>query len=262
MVWRAGVMGDWHGHYGHFRAVCRTLKHAGIHRLYCVGDASFDWPGQHRGRTEKRMRLLLEQNDILYTFVGGNHDNWATLETLPANPDGTRRVADRFSYLPNGVVIEHDGVRIAGLGGAYSVDKAWRREGRDWWPQEEPTPEQAQQLIEASAGGVTLMLTHDVPMGATGLKGMSGLSAKTIERANQTRILLQDTVERVRPKALFAGHWHQRLRSELQWDDGTKTMVEVLAAEQSWAGNLVEVCVDDDGEVEVKPLKIQVTFAA
>ncbi|WP_138413562.1 hypothetical protein [Sinomonas gamaensis] len=129
--------------------------------------------------------------------------------------------------------------RAAVMGDFHSVDKAWRTAGKDWWEQEEPTREEAQRLVDECTKGPRLdvLLTHDVPMGVTGLKGMPGLSAKTIERANQTRELLQDTAEKIRPKALFAGHWHQRLRSELHWDDGSSTMVEVLAAEQSWAGN-------------------------
>ncbi|WP_415854032.1 metallophosphoesterase family protein [Sinomonas sp. G460-2] len=264
MVFRAAVMGDFHGHIHHFRAVTRTLRHAGIDLLLGVGDVGFDFPGAHRGKVEKKMRLLLEQNGIDFIWAAGNHDNHDTLERLVLNPDGTRRISDRNSNLPNGSVLEINGVRIGALGGAFSVDKAWRTAGRDWWPQEEPTREEAERLVAECAKGprLDILLTHDVPMGVEGLKGMDGLSKKTIERANQTRLLLQEAVEKVRPKALFAGHWHQRLRSGITWDDGTATMVEVLAAEQSWAGNLVQVLVDPEGEVEVSPLEIQVTFPA
>jgi hypothetical protein len=208
------------------------------------------------------MHLLLEQNDLEFIWAAGNHDNHDTLQKLALNPNGTRRISDRNSNLPNGSVIEIDGVRIGALGGAHSVDKAWRTAGRDWWPQEEPTQKEADALVDECAKGprLDIMLTHDVPIAITGLKGMAGLAPKTIEQANRTRHLLQETVDRVRPKALFAGHWHQRLRSELVWDDSTSTLVEVLAAEQSWVGNLVEVVVRADHEVEVRPLKIEVSF--
>jgi predicted phosphodiesterase len=255
-------MGDFHGQTHHFRAAVRTVRRAGISLLLGVGDVGFDLPTGQRGRTEKKMRLLLEQNEVNFIWAAGNHDNHDTLGRLPLSADGTRRVSNRNSNLPNGTVLEIEGVRIGALGGAYSVDQRWRTLGRDWWPQEEPTGEEAERLVAESSRGprLDIMLTHDVPMGVAGLKGLPGLSKSAVERANETRILLRQTVERIRPRVLFAGHWHQRLRSELRWDDGAITMVEVLAAEQSWAGNLVEVTVDSDGKVQVSPLIIEVSF--
>ncbi|MGT2461100.1 metallophosphoesterase family protein [Sinomonas atrocyanea] len=257
-------MGDFHGQTHHFRAVVRTVRHAGISLLMSVGDVGFDMPGGQRGRTEKMMRLQLEQNDIDFIWAAGNHDNHDTLATLPLNPNGTRRVSNRNSHLPNGSVIEIGGVRIGALGGAYSVDQRRRTAGRDWWPQEEPTREEADWLVARCAAGprLDILLTHDVPLGVSGLKGLKGISTETMSRANETRRLLQDVADLIRPRVLFSGHWHQRLRSELKWDDHTATMVEVLAAEQSWAGNLVEVVVDPDGRVRVSPLKVQVSFPA
>src|SRR6476620_10505284 len=126
MSFRAAVMGDFHGHIQHFRAVTRTLKSAGIDLLLGVGDVGFDFPGAFRGKTEKRMRLLLEEGGVEFIWAVGNHDNHDSLSRLPLNPDGTRRISDRNSNLPNGTVIERDGVRIGALGGAYSVDKKWR----------------------------------------------------------------------------------------------------------------------------------------
>lgn len=261
---RAAVVGDFHGQTHHFRAVVRTVRHAGISLLLGVGDVGFDMPGGQRGRTEKMMRLQLEKNDVDFVWVAGNHDNHAKLETLPLNPDGTRRVSNRNSNLQNGSIIEIEGVRIGALGGPYSVDQRWRTAGKDWWSQEEPSQEEADRLVAECAGAprLDIMLTHDVPMGVSGLHGLKGLSKDTMARANQTRLLLQETASRVRPKVLFAGHWHQRVRSELRWDDNTTTMVEVLAAEPSWAGNLVEVVIDAGGRIEVSPLKVQITFPA
>ncbi|TLM73149.1 metallophosphoesterase [Pseudarthrobacter sp. NamB4] len=259
MTFRAAVMGDFHGNVQHFRAVTRTLKGAEIDLLLGVGDVGFDFPGAFRGKTEKRLRLLLEENGVEFIWAVGNHDNHDSLRTKSLNPDGTRRISDRNSNLPNGAVIVRDGVRIGALGGAYSVDRKHRTEGRDWWPQEEPRAEEAEKLIAACSQGprLDIMLTHDVPLGVTGLKGLPGLSKQTLQEANRTRVLLQETVSQVRPKVLFAGHWHQRLCSELAWDDGSSTRVEVLAAEQSWAGNLAEVVIGADGEVDVSPLLIR-----
>lgn len=32
------------------------------------------------------------------------------------------------------------------------MDKAWRTEGKDWWPNEEPTVEEAERLIAGGLG--------------------------------------------------------------------------------------------------------------
>ena len=259
MTFRAAVIGDFHGNVQHFRAVTRTVGSAGIDLLLAVGDLGFDFPGANRGRLEKGMRIALEENGVEFLWAVGNHDNHDSLMAKPLNPDGTRRISDHNSNLPNGTVVDRDGVRIGALGGAYSIDRRHRTEGRDWWRDEEPTAEEAEKLVSECAKGprLDILLTHDVPMGVSGLKGLPGLPKQTLQEANRSRVLLEETVGRIRPKVLFAGHWHQRLCSELSWDDGSSTRIEVLAAEQSWAGNLVEVVVNDAGEVDVSPLLIR-----
>ncbi|GAC1492672.1 MAG: hypothetical protein NVS2B15_12760 [Pseudarthrobacter sp.] len=167
------------------------------------------------------------------------------------NPDGTRRIGDRNVNLPNGTVIERDGVRIGGLGGAYSVDKKHRTEGRDWSPQEEPSPEEAERLIAECSKGprLDILLTHDIPMGVHGLKGLPGLSKQILQEANRTRILGRGRCS--------ADIGTNGCAPRSPGADGTSTMVEVRAAEQSWEENLVEVAVDADRNVEVTPLLIR-----
>jgi predicted phosphodiesterase len=138
---RFAVAGDWHGDLSIARAVVRTLKSEDVHLLLHVGDLAVRWPGPKKGRFDKRLGQLLDDADIEFLFIDGNHDNHKELRELTPLPDGTRRLSDRMSYVPRGTVIERHGVRIGGLGGAYSVDRRWRTEGKDLWADlEEPTP--------------------------------------------------------------------------------------------------------------------------
>ncbi|TQJ36702.1 hypothetical protein FBY36_4007 [Arthrobacter sp. SLBN-122] len=58
------------------------------------------------------MRLLLQENGVEFLWAIGNHDNHRSASELRTNPDGTRGISGRNSHLPNGTVLERDGVRI------------------------------------------------------------------------------------------------------------------------------------------------------
>lgn len=254
-AFRFAVAGDWHGDLSIARAVVRTLKSEGVHLLLHVGDLAVRWPGPKKGRFDKRLGQLLDDADVEFLFIDGNHDNHEELRELTPLTDGTRRLSDRISYMPRGTVIERHGVRIGGLGGAYSVDRRWRREGKDLWADlEEPTPAEAERLIASAP--VDVLLTHDAPASFHGLKGLA-LPPEIAAAAERTRGLLQRTVEVLQPTLLFCGHWHQRKSQELVWSDGTLTSAHVLAHEGSWGGNTVLVQWAEGGRPEVMPLRIR-----
>lgn len=249
---RFAVAGDWHGDLSIARAVIRTLKSEDIHLLLHVGDLAVRWPGPKKGRFDKRLGQLLDDADIEFLFIDGNHDNHKELRELSPLPDGTKRLSDQIRYLPRGAVIERQGIRIGGLGGAYSVDRRWRTEGKDLWADlEEPTPGEAERLMASAP--VDVLLTHDAPASVQGLEGFT-LPPEIASAAERTRGLLQRTVEVLQPALLFSGHWHQRRSQELLWGDGTVTAAHVLAHEGSWGGNAVLVQWAEDGTSEVMPL--------
>jgi predicted phosphodiesterase len=252
---RFAVAGDWHGDLSIARAVVQTLKSEDVHLLLHVGDLAVRWPGPKKGRFDKRLGQLLDDADIEFLFIDGNHDNHAELRELALLPEGTRRLSDRMSYVPRGTVIERHGIRIGGLGGAYSVDRRWRTEGKDLWADlEEPTSAEADRLIASAP--VDVLLTHDTPVSFQGLKGLA-LPPDIALAAERTRGLLQRTVEVLQPALLFSGHWHQRRSQELVWGDDAVTAAHVLAHEGSWGGNTVLVQWAGGGTCEVIPLRIR-----
>ncbi|MGX5715501.1 metallophosphoesterase family protein [Arthrobacter sp. MAHUQ-56] len=252
---RFAVAGDWHGDLSIARAVVRTLKCEDVHLLLHVGDLAVRWPGPKKGRFDKRLGQLLDDADVELLFIDGNHDNHKELRELEPLPDGTQRLSGQMSYVPRGTVIERHGVRIGGLGGAYSVDRRWRTEGKDLWSDlEEPTPEEAERLIASAP--VDVLLTHDAPAKINGLKGLA-LPPEIASAAGRTRELLQSAVDALKPALVFSGHWHQRKSHELDWGDGTITAMHVLAHEGSWGGNTVLVHWAGNGSPGVMPLRIR-----
>lgn len=254
-AFKFAVAGDWHGDLSIARAVVRTLEEEDVHLLLHVGDLGVRWPGPKKGRFEKRLTQLLNDADIEFLFIDGNHDNHKELRELSLLADGTRRLSDRMTYLPRGVVVERHGIRIGGLGGAYSIDRAWRTEGRDVWSHlEEPTVEEAERLIASAPVGV--LLTHDAPANFQDLEGFA-LPPDVASAAERTRELLKKTAEALQPTLLFSGHWHQRKSQQFVWSDNALTEAHVLAHEGSWGGNTVLVHSTESGRLEVIPLKIR-----
>jgi hypothetical protein len=162
------VAGDWHGNQGWAITAIQSAARAGARTILHVGDFGLDWPGAKRGRYEARLNKYLLDLGITLIVSGGNHDNWETLEKLPVEANGLATFRSNIGVLPRGGRAEISGLVVGALGGAFSVDQDHRAQGRDWWSNEEPTPEEA--LILVAGGPLDVLITHDAPAGVP-LKG-------------------------------------------------------------------------------------------
>ncbi len=247
------VFGDWHGHLGMGLAAIRSASDRGVTMMVHVGDFGLDWPGAERGRYEKKLNALLLERGAELWVSPGNHDCLSEVNLRDVQEDGLISWRSNIKVLPKGGRTVLDGLRVGALGGAFSVDKTWRREGKDWWPDEEPTAEQAEQLI--AGGDLDVLIAHDVPAGVPMKSGLD-LSSEIVAQADRTRILLGETVARTRPHHVFCGHWHQRVISEIAHPGGRVTRVDVLASEQSKMGNGVLVY-PGEPPLRIEPLIIR-----
>lgn len=246
------IFGDWHGAAAGWGVTAvRSAAREGARHAIHVGDFGLMFPGRGMGRAEDKLNRRLVELGMNLTVSPGNHDSqyW---RSLPVRGDGTCEVRSNIGVLPFGGRTTIEGLTIAGLGGAYSIDAEYRREGFDWWPNEEPSEAEAKELV---AGGkvVDVLITHDAPAGVP-VKGTITLRTEILERANKTRVLLADVVRELRPPLLVCGHYHQRLIHELPHPGGGVTTVHVLDMENSRAGNGILVWPDT---LRVEPLFIK-----
>lgn len=232
------VFGDWHGDTGFAIAALRSAAREGACKALHAGDFGLDFPGARRGRYESKLNKYLVDLDLVLIVSGGNHDNWKTISELPVEPDGTAAFRSNIRVLPRGGRTIVEGLVIGGLGGAFSVDYEHRTEGKDWWPNEEPTQEEAGKLI--AGGPLDVLITHDAPSGVP-VRGGIELRSELAERAKRTRLLLRQVVDSLAVPHVFCGHWHQRRIHELEHPDGRTTRVDVLGMENSRLGNGVLV---------------------
>lgn len=247
------VFGDWHGDSGWALTAIRSAALEGARTAIHVGDFGLDWPGAKRGRYEAKLNRYLADLGVTLVISGGNHDNWDTLEKLPVEDDGLATVRSNIRVLPRGGRTMIEGLAIGGLGGAFSVDYEHRTVGKDWWPNEEPTREEADALM--ARGPLDILITHDAPKGVP-LTGDFRLSPELTEKANKTRDLLQEVVDSLDVPHVFCGHWHQRRIHELSNSNGTVTRVDVLNMKNSRHGNGVLVW-PGTAPLRIDPLEIR-----
>lgn len=249
------IFGDWHGDLGWALTAVRSAAREGVRTALHVGDFGLDWPGAKRGRYEAKLNKYLVELGLTLVISGGNHDNWDTLAKLPVEDDGTAVVRANIRVLPRAGRTRVEGLIVGALGGAFSVDYEHRTEGKDWWPNEEPTREEAKALVDG--GPLDILITHDAPLGVP-LIGHFELKTELAKRAEKTRVLLREVVESTAVPHVFCGHWHQRRIHELALPNGGSTRVDVLNMENSRMGNGVLIW-PGDAPLRIEPLTVRGT---
>lgn len=246
------VAGDWHGDVPWMRAVVDAASASGAELILHVGDLAVLWPGRDKGKFDRRLQQRLELRDMHLVFVDGNHDNHHDLRALPLDSHGLACVLPRIKYLPRGSRFNYRGLTIGGLGGAYSIDREWRTEGKDWWSEEDVAEEDVDRLVQG--GPVDVLLMHDAPIGVR-VKHDVDLPSSILDASLATRARLRRAVDALRPANVFAGHWHQRLIDEIEHPDGGLSRVDVLNMNSSKDGNAVLVAPGETG-LRVASLRI------
>ncbi|MCC3299323.1 metallophosphoesterase family protein [Arthrobacter caoxuetaonis] len=232
------LAGDWHGNVRWMQRALQRIRGAGHRKILHVGDLRVLWPESVDGPLSPAeaelipgardydaftvtLCKLLEQYGMDMLFVDGNHDNHPALRALPRDEDGFGIISDRLKYIPRGHRFSIGGVRFAGLGGAFSINKQYLTQGLNWWPEEVLTRDDIDTL---GSGPVDVLLTHDVPAGID-LRKMFRLPEALERESHAGRILLRDAVRSTDPSLVFSGHWHQRTTQVIP---GSRTTVHVL----------------------------------
>lgn len=133
-------------------------------------------------------------------FIEGNHDHLPSLLRY-AKPT---EVAPGWIYCPRGSVLEIDGRTVGFLGGARSIDRRVREEGVSWWPEEEPTREDAERLMGRE--DIDLLVTHSPPASVVAAMG------KTPTEGERTSAIIEDLWRSLGRPSLVCGHMHHRFR--------------------------------------------------
>lgn len=126
-----------------------------------------------------------------HRFIRGNHDN----------PHQCKAEAN---WIPDGTVEDN----MMFIGGASSIDRHWRTEGLDWWPEEQCSYAQLDRFISiAHQVQPEIMVTHECPDSVSNvLCEHTGLNKWPDESV--TRKAFDVLFHIHKPKLWLFGHWH------------------------------------------------------
>lgn len=181
------LIGDTHGKYDQYVSLIKNHKYS-----LQIGDFGF---------RKEYLRLLGDKNvdPTKHKILGGNHDDYSCIKenNIP------HMLGDFGVYKIDG--LPFDG-KIFFARGAYSIDKAYRRQGVSWWPEEELTIEQGHRALDLyEKEKPQIVITHEAPKSLIDL-GIVGLPEIKIE--TRTGTLLQSMLEIHRPLLWIHGHHH------------------------------------------------------
>jgi Calcineurin-like phosphoesterase len=181
-------IGDVHGKYRRYRKIikgCKRsiqlgdmgvgfIKHGGIrHGSFCA-NPPFD--SMSKGENE---------------FIRGNHDN----------PSVCKR--HKF-FIPDGTVKDN----MMFVGGAVSIDRPWRIPYYSWWPDEEPSLTELNQIVDVySVVKPEIMATHECPRYVAEIL-LRHMQHRKFDDGSRCKQAFQSMFEMHKPKLWLFGHYH------------------------------------------------------
>lgn len=127
------------------------------------GDFGGVWDNSNE---ELYWRKWLQKKNFTTLFVDGNHENHELLNSFEVhswNGGKVHFINDSIIHLMRGQIFMIDGIKIFTMGGAESIDKQFRVEGKSWWKQEMPSYieyEEGLMNLEKHNFDVDYIITH------------------------------------------------------------------------------------------------------
>lgn len=187
--------------------------------LIICGDFGGVWDG---GAHDTQCLNWIQERSFTTLFIDGNHENHDMLDAMPAeqwNGGRVHFVREDIIHLMRGQMFELEGSRIFTMGGADSMDKPWREEGKNWWRREMPSADEyaeARESLQRCGYKVDYIVTHTAPY---------SMLKKTMYRGKdeiELNKFLDEVQETTAYKKWFFGHFHKdilRGKHRLIYDD-------------------------------------------
>lgn len=202
--------------------------------------------GDVHAKFDRYLELILDENNILPTIQVGdfgvfNSETREALEPLiPSRNFVIRGNHDNLSelskmkniFIPDGGML-HNTLMI---GGASSIDRHLRTEGKDWWPDEQLSYETTQEILaKLKESDPTVVISHDAPHRV--VQEIFG-----VDDHDNTRMYLDEVYMNCQPDLWIFGHWHRRQKMVKQHPRFRHRDTTFICLEE--LGTLIFNCVD------------------
>lgn len=195
------ICGDIHGNYGKLNQLINRHK---PEKVLCCGDFGYfpKWHGHtyvnNYGRIKTIDQYCINTNGIPVYWCDGNHEDHHALQEL-AKKDPPCFMENVY-YMKRGSVLKlDDGRNVLFMGGALSIDRAWRVLNESYWKEEVLTEEDLKSLPDTN---IDIVISHTAP---TDFKFRTPLGK---EIPDTSRDILQYVFEKYHPKLWYFGHFH------------------------------------------------------
>jgi hypothetical protein len=178
-----------------------------------LGDCAFLWSKDHDKTDRWLLSFLGKQHrgfPMLCLF--GNHENYDRLLDHPLVDIGIGDLVyeiykDDVYYLQRGHIYNINGYKILALGGAYSIDKAYRSPHISWWEQEYWTAKEERDLFELikTENKFDYIFSHTAPFSISQQNPFESATYKINDRVAD---LTEELLKQIEFKKFFCGHWH------------------------------------------------------
>lgn len=181
------LIGDIHGMFVNYKEIAE-----GAEKSIQIGDFGI---GFNNSLWHENVNEFHATGD--HRFIRGNHDHPTMCRTEMAG------------YISDGT-IEND---IMFIGGAWSIDQMYRREGSDWWADEELSIEELNMMIDVyTTTRPRIMITHDFP---TSIASTLFLSKYDKQYKTRTAEAFEQMLQIHQPELWVAGHWHMSVDKKI-----------------------------------------------
>lgn len=166
--------------------------------------------------------VLLERTEL--HFLDGNHEDHSALrQAAPRGCFEPVELAPRIIYHPRGSTMRlPDGRTIFFAGGGKSVDRAYRTEGRDWFPEEILVRED----LPSDPPQADVVISHTLPaaFGVAKFPGKRFPPGRLDFSPDPSCAVLDAVLTACRPALWLGGHFHREVSGEYRHADGGRTL--------------------------------------
>jgi len=142
----------------------------------------------------------LHKKSYITLFVDGNHEHHDKLDSLPVsiwNGGKVHFINDNVIHLMRGQVFNINGTKIFTFGGADSIDKMHRVEGKSWWKREMPSNKEYEEGLDNLEKCNSQSVFE---------KLMAGLYVKSLTSINKYFEVLEEKLDY---KQWYFGHYYE-----------------------------------------------------
>ena len=181
--------------------------------LIILGDVGINLSGAEKDRG---LKAILSELPITLLCIYGNHEQRPESIVTYEETRWRGGVAYREPEFPNllfakdGEIYELNGWHCIAIGGAYSIDKHFRKRGVNWWEDEQPSDiikARVEARLAKENWKVDAVLSHTCPMKYVPIEGfLPGFDQLEVD--NSTEIWLDTIEDRLTYERWLCGHFH------------------------------------------------------